>query len=230
MSQVATVGGPVEVADLGPTYMHEHIFNFTTEIQQNYPAEWGSEEERVADAVAQLRALTAQGVRTIVDLTVVGLGRYLPRIQRVADQVPDLNIIVATGVYTFDNVPLFFALRGPAARALAAMPDAHLDGELTALLRDPAANVRGVAAGTLLARSETTGNPLPVARGHLEAMAAMYPGTRDWQLVARLGEAARPALELASKDEVPGVREEASRVLARLHSAGSEVARRDRYN
>jgi predicted metal-dependent phosphotriesterase family hydrolase len=26
MSRVATVRGPVEVADLGPTYMHEHIF------------------------------------------------------------------------------------------------------------------------------------------------------------------------------------------------------------
>ena len=26
MSQVSTVRGPVEVADLGPTYMHEHIF------------------------------------------------------------------------------------------------------------------------------------------------------------------------------------------------------------
>jgi len=85
MSQVPTVRDPVEVADLGPTYMHEHIFVLTPDVQQNYPAEWGSEEDRIADAVAQLRALAAQGVRTIVDLTVVGLGRYLPRIQRVAD-------------------------------------------------------------------------------------------------------------------------------------------------
>ena len=29
---------------------------------------------------------------------VVGLGRYLPRIQRIADRVPELNIIVATGL------------------------------------------------------------------------------------------------------------------------------------
>ena len=78
MSRVPTVRGPVEVADLGPTYMHEHIFVLTSDVQQNYPAERGSEEDRIADAAAQLRALAAQGVRTIVDLTVVGLGRYLP--------------------------------------------------------------------------------------------------------------------------------------------------------
>ena len=103
MSQVSTVRGPVEVADLGPTYMHEHIFVLTADVQQNYPGEWGSEDERITDAVTKLSALAAQGVRTIVDPTVVGLGRNLPRIQRVAEQVPELNIIVATGLYTYDR-------------------------------------------------------------------------------------------------------------------------------
>ena len=114
MSQVSTVRGPVEVADLGPTYMHEHIFVLTADVQQNYPGEWGSEDERITDAVTKLGALAAQGVRTIVDPTVVGLGRNLPRIQRVAEQVPELNIIVATGLYTYDSVPFFFYHRGPA--------------------------------------------------------------------------------------------------------------------
>lgn len=114
MSQIPTVGGPVDTAELGPTYMHEHIFTLTADIQQNYPDEWGSEEARVADAVDKLRALAAQGVRTIVDPTVVGLGRYIPRIQRVAQQVPELNIVVATGLYTYDSVPFFFHHRGPA--------------------------------------------------------------------------------------------------------------------
>src|SRR6516165_10914707 len=114
MSQVATVRGPVEVADLGPTYMHEHIFVLTADVQQNYPSEWGGEDGRIADAATKLGALAAQGVRTIVDPTVVGLGRNLPRIQRVAEQVPELNIIVATGLYTYDSVPFFFRYRGPA--------------------------------------------------------------------------------------------------------------------
>ncbi len=114
MSQIPTVRGPVDTAELGRTYMHEHIFTLTADVQQNYPREWGSEEDRVADAVAKLRALAAQGINTIADPTVVGLGRYIPRIQRIAEQVPELNIIVSTGIYTYDSAPFFFAFRGPA--------------------------------------------------------------------------------------------------------------------
>jgi phosphotriesterase-related protein len=117
MTQVETVRGAVDVDELGRTYMHEHIFVLTTEVQQNWPNEWGDEDARVADAVAKLRALAAQGVRTIVDPTVIGLGRYLPRIVRVAEQVPELNIVVATGCYTYDDVPFFFHHRGPALSA-----------------------------------------------------------------------------------------------------------------
>ncbi|MGE5131723.1 MAG: phosphotriesterase [Gemmatimonadota bacterium] len=129
MTQVPTVTGAVDTADLGRTYMHEHIFVLTPDVQQNYPAEWGGEDERVADAVTKLRALAAQGVRTVVDPTVVGLGRYLPRIQRVAEQVPELNIVVATGLYTYDSVPFFFEHRGPALNAALGteVPDPMVD-------------------------------------------------------------------------------------------------------
>lgn len=121
--------GPVDSAELGPTYMHEHIFTLTADVQQNYPDEWGSEEARVADAAGKLRALAAQGIRTIVDPTVVGLGRYIPRIQRVAERLPELHIIVATGLYTYDSVPFFFHYRGPALDTAlgAAVPDPMVD-------------------------------------------------------------------------------------------------------
>jgi phosphotriesterase-related protein len=111
--QVQTVKGPVDTAELGTTLMHEHVFVLDADVQQNYPEEWGSEDDRVADAVQRLTKLTGVGVRTIVDPTVIGLGRYIPRIQRIAEQV-DLNIVVATGCYTYDDVPFFFHYRGPA--------------------------------------------------------------------------------------------------------------------
>jgi phosphotriesterase-related protein len=59
---------------------------------------------------------------------VVGLGRYLPRIARVAEQV-DLNIVTATGLYTYDDVPFFFHHRGPALNAAvgAEVPDPMVD-------------------------------------------------------------------------------------------------------
>lgn len=114
MSEVQTVRGPVDSAALGRTYMHEHVFVLTPDVQQNYPQEWGSEQARVDDAVTKLSALAAQGVQTIVDPTVIGLGRYIPRIQRIAEQVPDLNIVAATGCYTYERTPFFFEHRGPA--------------------------------------------------------------------------------------------------------------------
>ncbi|MBW8485442.1 phosphotriesterase family protein [Actinomadura parmotrematis] len=114
MSTVETVRGPVETGALGRTYMHEHIFVLGAENVQNYGAgAWWDEEARVADAVAKLRDLAAQGVSTIADPTVWGLGRYIPRVQRIAEQVPELNIVVATGIYSYNDVPFQFHHRGP---------------------------------------------------------------------------------------------------------------------
>jgi phosphotriesterase-related protein len=129
MGTVETVLGPVDTADLGTTYMHEHVFVLDADVQLNYPAEWGSEDERVADAVGKLKTMAAQGVRTIADPTVVGLGRYIPRIKRIAEQVPELNIIAATGCYTYDQVPFFFFYRGPALSAAVGteVPDPMVD-------------------------------------------------------------------------------------------------------
>ncbi len=112
MSTVQTVRGPVDPKQLGPTLMHEHIFVLSTEIMLNYPEAWGDEEKRVQDAVARMEELYARGVRSVVDLTVVGLGRYIPRIQRVAERTR-LNIVVATGIYTYNEIPFYFHFRGP---------------------------------------------------------------------------------------------------------------------
>src|SRR2546423_12196508 len=112
MAQIQTVRGPIDSAQLGTTLMHEHVFVLDQEISENYPENWGLEEKRVADAVSRLNELKSRGVDTIVDLTVIGLGRYIPRIQRIAQQTK-INIIVATGIYTYHDAPLYFHFRGP---------------------------------------------------------------------------------------------------------------------
>ena len=109
---VDTVGGPVATADLGVTLMHEHVFVLSPEIIANYPEGWGDEQAREDAAVEKLNALKAIGVDTIVDPTVIGLGRYIPRIQRIAERTA-LRIIVATGLYTYNDVPLYFHFTGP---------------------------------------------------------------------------------------------------------------------
>jgi phosphotriesterase-related protein len=120
MTTVETVRGPVDVEHLGPALMHEHIFILQPEALQNYGHVWGAsywdEEIRVADAIEKLRAVRAAGIETIVDPTAPGLGRFIPRIQRINAEV-DINIVVATGVYAFLELPNFFGYRSPEAIA-----------------------------------------------------------------------------------------------------------------
>jgi phosphotriesterase-related protein len=148
MAAIPTVRGAVDTADLGVTLMHEHVFVLTPDVQANYPEEWGDEEARVADAVQRLRAAYDAGVRTIVDPTVVGLGRYVPRIQRIMEQVP-INLVVATGVYTYNDAPRFFNYRGPALNEVLGVdvPDPMVD-LFVGDIRDGIAGT-GVKAGML---------------------------------------------------------------------------------
>jgi phosphotriesterase-related protein len=108
---VETVRGPVPVAELGRVFMHEHVFVLNEEIRQNYKTGW-DEEQQVDAAAAKLTALQRRGVATIVDPTVLGLGRNIPRIQRVAART-GINIIVAAGLYTYNDLPFYFRYRGP---------------------------------------------------------------------------------------------------------------------
>lgn len=105
-------GDEISSADLGVTLMHEHVFLLDADAERNWPAGW-AEEERVADAVRVLRRLKARGVDTLVDLTVAGLGRDVARVRRIAEQV-DLNIVVATGLYCTNELPLQFSFQDPA--------------------------------------------------------------------------------------------------------------------
>ena len=111
MATVQTVRGAIDSAALGQTLMHEHVFVLGEEYRINYPDYW-DEEIRVADAVQRLQALKATGVDTIVDPTVLGLGRDLRRIVRVNAQV-DINIVPATGLYTYNELPFVFSQLGP---------------------------------------------------------------------------------------------------------------------
>lgn len=107
-----TVRGPV--GELGATLMHEHVFGLSPEILWNWPdipEKWDL-EQRAREAAAKLDDLRAEGIDTIVDLTVIGLGRYVPAVQRVAE-LTSVNIVAATGLYTYDALPPYFGNRGP---------------------------------------------------------------------------------------------------------------------
>jgi phosphotriesterase-related protein len=114
MATVETVRGPVEVGRLGRALMHEHVFVLDPTALQAYGTFWGApywdEEREVANAVEKLQAVVDAGFETLVDPTVIGTGRWIPRMQRVNEQV-DLNIVVATGIFAFMELPQFFRYR-----------------------------------------------------------------------------------------------------------------------
>ncbi|MBB5136176.1 phosphotriesterase-related protein [Thermocatellispora tengchongensis] len=110
MATIPTAASTIDSAEMGRTLAHEHVFVLGTEYQQNYQ-DW-DEETRVAEAVTALAELKSLGIDSILDPTVLGLGRYVPRVRRIAEQV-DLNIVVATGLYTYSDLPFQFHYNGP---------------------------------------------------------------------------------------------------------------------
>ena len=75
MPTVQTITGPLDTAKLGFTLMHEHVFVLSPEIEKT-SEEWDEEGARSL-AVQRLHELKASGIDTIVDLTVIGLGRNI---------------------------------------------------------------------------------------------------------------------------------------------------------
>jgi phosphotriesterase-related protein len=94
---VETALGPVATADLGPTLMHEHIVTRSPGVMENWPHLW-DRDAVLAIAERKMTELDRRGIRTIVDLTTVDLGRDIGLIADVARRSP-VRVIVATGVW-----------------------------------------------------------------------------------------------------------------------------------
>lgn len=109
MATVQSVTGPIDTADLGFTLMHEHVFVLSEGVIANFPELWDA-ERRAAEAIASLKEAKSRGVSTIVDLTVLGLGRDVRVVREIA-RAADMQVIVATGLYTYDELPHYFRSR-----------------------------------------------------------------------------------------------------------------------
>ena len=102
--------------------MHEHVFIISPEMKDNVPEEWGDDDERLDDAVRRLNELKAAGIDAILDPTALGLGRYIPRIAKLAGRI-DLQIIVATGPVHVQRAAPLLAGAGAGQRARRQRPD-----------------------------------------------------------------------------------------------------------
>ena len=97
MATVETALGPIDTSQLGPTLMHEHIVTRSPGVQENWPHLW-DREQIYAIGERKMAELYGRGVRTIVDLTTVDLGRDIELIRNVARR-SRVHVIVATGVW-----------------------------------------------------------------------------------------------------------------------------------
>jgi phosphotriesterase-related protein len=104
----------VDSSELGFTLVTEQVIGpVTVEVENNWPEHTyagAPEEQRIADAVAKLQVAKEAGVDTLIDRTLPGTGRSIPRLLPIAQQSP-VNIIVATGWYTWNDLPFYFEFR-----------------------------------------------------------------------------------------------------------------------
>ena len=121
---IQSARGAIGTDRLGRTLMHEHVFTVSSEMAANYPAiAWdGTREDRISEAIGKLNHLKATGIDSFVDMNVLGLGRSLPEILAVAENV-ELNILLATGIYPDRGLPQAIEKSDPKAGGAAGKPD-----------------------------------------------------------------------------------------------------------
>jgi len=106
MATVQTVSGPIDTSEMGFTLIHEHLRVQSDAVVMQWPHLYDRLRE-LERALAQVKAAQARGVRTIVDPTVMGLGRDVRFMQDVVRQT-GIQLIAATGLYTYNDVPFYF--------------------------------------------------------------------------------------------------------------------------
>ncbi len=109
MATVETVGGRIDVEELGLTLIHEHFFSSDEAVSAQWPHV--REHDREFElAMESAQAVRSHGVKTVVEPTAMLLGRDARTSQRLA-QESGLQIVLCTGIYTYDHLPQFFLNR-----------------------------------------------------------------------------------------------------------------------
>jgi phosphotriesterase-related protein len=108
MATIQSATGPIDTNDLGFTLMHEHVRVGWGAMYQQYPEMFDREHE-LDRAVTRLKAAKDAGVRSIVDLTPIDLGRDVTLIAE-ASRRSGVQIIAATGIYYTEH-PFHFQIR-----------------------------------------------------------------------------------------------------------------------
>jgi phosphotriesterase-related protein len=98
MPTINSVLGPIEIADLGFTLTHEHLFTASAGIQRTYPELFGDFEDLTEQVVACLTEARDGGVQTMIEVSTLDLGRDVRFLADMSRRT-GVNIIAATGIW-----------------------------------------------------------------------------------------------------------------------------------
>ncbi|MEC1507983.1 TatD family hydrolase [Bacillus haynesii] len=85
----------------GMTYMHEHTTIDLSEVKNNEDCKL----DVFPETVREFKSLYEKGVRNIVDVTNIGMGRNITYVQKVAEET-GINIVFSTGFYQDSFYPI----------------------------------------------------------------------------------------------------------------------------
>ena len=103
MATVETVNGPIDVAELGRTLIHEHFRTTDEATRFQFPHLYDEDAEWEA-AMRDANGVKGHGIQTVVEPSAMFLQRDAAFSKRVADE-SGLNVVLATGIYTYDHLP-----------------------------------------------------------------------------------------------------------------------------
>lgn len=111
MTDVNTITGTIDSADLGRALSHEHLTNGMGGMER-VPGLY-NKDDAVEANVEALKRVKAAGIESVIDLTPLDLGRQISLFEKVAARTDEhgVNVVCATGVYRW--VPSYFFYRDP---------------------------------------------------------------------------------------------------------------------
>jgi phosphotriesterase-related protein len=109
MATVESVNGPIDVEELGTTLIHEH-FRFRDEGAAMQWPHLYDEQDEIEKALADARGVMSHGVKTVVDPNAMTGSRDARFSKRIADE-SGIQIILGTGIYTYEHLPQVFQNR-----------------------------------------------------------------------------------------------------------------------
>jgi len=109
MATIETVTGAIDEGDLGRTLGHEHFRTRSEMVVAQWPHLYDEDAQRER-ALEDARAVMEHGVKSVCVPDAMLLGRDAAFLKEISEET-GLQLVVATGIYTYEELPQYFVNR-----------------------------------------------------------------------------------------------------------------------